>query len=65
MFKNCTSLNNITCLATDISANNCTMDWIYGGGADTGTFIKHPDMNDWTVSRDGIPYGWTVVDAEL
>ena len=39
MFFGCTSLNSITCLATDISALNCTIDWVYGVSA-TGTFTK-------------------------
>ena len=64
MFYKCTSLNNITCLATDISATDCTSYWLHDVSS-TGTFIKHPDMNDWTTSWKGIPEGWTVVEAEL
>lgn len=64
MFGGCTSLNHITCLATDRSAWGCTTGWV-SGVSSTGTFIKHPDMNSWSTSVEGIPSGWTVVDAEL
>lgn len=30
-----------------------------------GTFVKHPDMNDWEFGVNGIPNGWTVEDAVL
>jgi hypothetical protein len=70
MFYSCKSLSHITCLATDISATNCTYKWISSnsgkpGVSSTGTFIKHPDMTSWTTGASGIPSGWTVVDAEL
>ena len=61
MFRGCTNLNSITCLATDISANNCTNSWVSGVAA-TGTFIKGPSMTGWTTGNDGIPSGWTVKD---
>lgn len=62
MFSGCTSLNYIKCLATDISANNCTIYWI-SGVASTGTFVKNAAMTSWTTGNNGIPNGWTVVDA--
>lgn len=70
MFYSCTSLSHITCLATDISATNCTYKWISSnsgkpGVSSTGIFIKHPDMTTWTTGTSGIPSGWSVVDAEL
>ena len=61
MFQNCTSLNYIKCLATDISATDCTWNWV-GGVASTGTFVKNPDMASWTTGDNGIPEGWTVID---
>jgi hypothetical protein len=64
MFKGCSNLNYIKCLATDISATKCTTNWV-DGVSSTGTFIKHPNMNDWTTGASGIPSVWTVVDAEL
>ena len=62
MFHNCAKINYIKCLATDISARNCTSNWV-SGVASTGTFVKSPDMNDWTEGASGIPTGWTVIDA--
>ena len=62
MFNGCTSLNYIKCLATDISASSCTNVWVKNVSA-SGTFIKAAGMNDWTTGDNGIPSGWTVVDA--
>ena len=42
MFKSCGNIKQITCLATDISASNCTTNWLYNVSP-TGTFVKHPD----------------------
>ena len=51
------------CLATDISADYCLIDWLWGV-AETGTFVKAAGMEDWTLdSSDGIPEGWTVLSA--
>ena len=62
MFRGGHSLNYIKCLATDISANNCTYRWVSGvsGVVASGTFVKAASMNDWTTGREGIPEGWTV-----
>ena len=62
MFDGCTSLNYIKCLATDISATNCTKGWV-SGVAKTGTFVKASSMTSWTTGVSGIPTGWTVQDA--
>ena len=62
MFKNCTNLNQIKCLATDISASQCTDSWVYNV-ASSGTFVKNPNMSSWTTGNDGIPSNWTVQDA--
>ena len=62
MFRGCTSLNYIKCLATIISARNCTIDWV-SGVSSTGTFVKSPNMTEWTTGVDGIPEGWTVTNA--
>ena len=60
MFQYCKKLNSVTCLATDISAEGCTTNWLDGVAA-TGTFYKPASMNDWTInSVSGIPSGWTV-----
>lgn len=62
MFSGCTSLNSITCLATDISANDCTTNWTNGVAA-SGTFTKAASMTGWTTGANGIPDNWTVQDA--
>ena len=62
MFRDCTNLNYIKCLATNISATDCTYNWV-DGVASTGTFVKNPNMTSWTTGKNGIPNGWTVQDA--
>jgi len=62
MFQGCTSLNSITCLATDLSASNCTGNWV-NGVASSGTFTKAASMTSWRSGGNGIPDGWTTVDA--
>ena len=63
MFRDC-SLNYIKCIATDISASNCTTSWVYGVQTTSGTFVKASGTS-WPSGTSGIPYNWTVVDAEL
>ncbi len=59
MFKGCTSLNNITCLATaGINQNNSTYNWV-NSVASTGTFTKASGAT-WPTGNNGIPSGWTV-----
>lgn len=60
-FSGCTSLNYIKCLAKgdNLSAGN---NWVAGVAA-TGTFVKHKDST-WVSGNNGIPSGWTVIDAE-
>ena len=62
MFEGCTNLCHITCLATDISASNCTTNWVNGVAA-SGTFTKADGMTSWTTGNNGIPSGWTVQNA--
>ena len=62
MFYNCTSLNYIKCLATNISASDCTSFWVKGVSS-TGTFVKNPNMTSWPTGVSGIPNNWTVQDA--
>ena len=61
MFQGCTQLNYVKCLATDISADYCTTQWL-DGVAPSGTFVKVAGMNDWPQGISGIPEGWTVQD---
>jgi len=60
MFNGCTNLASVSCSATDISAKDCTTDWLQGVAA-TGTFTT-PSTTDWTSGFNGIPEGWTRVD---
>ena len=62
IFRGCSSLNSITCLATDITAVDCTHNWVNGVAA-SGTFTKASSMSSWTTGVNGIPSGWTVTDA--
>jgi hypothetical protein len=62
MFNGCTSLKAVTCLATDISADDCTLEWLENV-APTGTFTKASSMTTWPSDISGIPSGWTVVNA--
>lgn len=62
MFDGCTNLNYVKCLATDISASDCTFRWLRNVSS-TGTFVKDPTMSAWTSGNNGIPTGWTVQNA--
>ena len=63
MFFQCSSLSAVTCLATSISGNMTTYQWLYGVAAN-GTFTKAAGMTSWQTGVDGIPSGWTVKDKE-
>lgn len=64
MFENCSKLNYIKCLATSINATYATTAWVKGVQTNSGTFVKNPNMNSWTVCDTsyykGIPCNWTV-----
>ena len=62
MFNDCENLNEITCLATDISASGATTNWVSGVAAN-GTFTKAASMEDWPEGVNGIPAGWNIVNA--
>ena len=62
MFEGYTKLNHIKMLATDISARSCLEKWV-SGVATTGTFVKNPTMINIPTGNNGIPEGWTVIDA--
>ena len=59
MFQNCASLNSITVYADDISALNCTADWL-SGVASSGTF-RNLGSATYSTGASGIPSGWTEV----
>lgn len=60
MFASCSSLNEVTVYADDISAKNCTSNWL-SGVASTGTFRNLGSATYTKDSVSGIPTGWTVV----
>ena len=60
MFYDCIKLNSITVFADNISATNCTADWL-SGVASTGTFRNLGSATYPTNSPSGIPSGWTEV----
>ena len=64
MFKNCSILNYIECLATSIGDDNRTLNWVQGV-AENGTFVKATTA-DWSGKSEGsgIPNGWTVEEKE-
>lgn len=62
MFNGCSSLSSITCLATNRDATNCTLSWVDGVAA-SGTFTKDASYSLWSTGVNGIPAGWTVIDA--
>ena len=60
MFNGCTNLNNVKCLATDISAYNCTYHWLENT-SETGTFNRGENGScNWTRDENGVPSGWTI-----
>ncbi len=60
MFAGCSKLNSVTCLATDISAEGCTKDWL----GNAGTEATGEKVIETAVSMDGVPDGWTEQKAE-
>lgn len=61
MFKNCSNLNSVTSLATNISATDCIAGWL-DGVAFSGTLYKAASMTGWEVGVN-FPAGWTLVNA--
>lgn len=64
MYNGCSLLSEITCLATNISEERCTENWVSGVAA-SGTFKKPSSMSSWTTGTSGIPNGWTVEDVPI
>ena len=62
MFYGCKNLTYVKCLATDISATSCTNNFL-GNVSPTGTFVKADGMDDWTRDYNGVPEGWTIINA--
>ena len=70
MFYGCTNLGYVKCLAEEFYEGNETTNWL-GNVATTGTFAKNPNTpidesggsDGWRIGRNGIPSGWTVINA--
>jgi hypothetical protein len=60
MFANCTSLNYIKMLATDISANYCLSNWV-SNVSKFGIFIKNKNTRI-PYSVGGIPENWKLIE---
>ncbi|MBQ3942095.1 MAG: hypothetical protein II676_04500 [Bacteroidales bacterium] len=66
MFAACTSLLSVTCLATDISATDCTYQWMSGTKNNSAcTFYKASTMGvnvsgGWTRDINGILGNWNI-----
>ena len=60
MFYGCSSLNSITVYADDISASDCTNNWLKNV-ASSGTFNNYGSATYTANSPSGIPTGWTEV----
>jgi len=65
MFGWCSNMHKIECYATDLSATNCTQNWVNGILNYSGTFVKQSGFNGWTEGADGYPWSWTLSDASL
>jgi hypothetical protein len=59
MFIGCSNLNYVKCLSTNISATNCTQNWLKTT-ASQGTFVQ-ADGTSWSRGVNGIPTNWTAV----
>lgn len=57
VFRECTSISTIKCMATSF-ATNAFNAWM-GSQPETGTFIKDKDTT-WPTGANGIPTGWTI-----
>ena len=58
MFNGCSSLNSVTSYAQDISATNCTSNWLNGVAAQ-GDFYNLGGATYTSGDPSGIPSGWT------
>ena len=63
MFQYCENLNYIKCSAVDISADDCTLDWV-DGVSDNGIFSKPMAATDYVIGTSGIPYNWEIDDYD-
>ena len=60
MFADCSKLSSVKCLATDISAEGCTKNWLTNAGTEaTGEKVLETLVPMTSGSDDGVPDGWT------
>ena len=60
MFAGCSKLNYVKCLATDISAEGCTKNWLTNAGTEaTGEKVLETLVPMTSGNDDGVPSGWT------
>ena len=59
MFLGCNHLWEVTCLADDFSAENCTYEWLKDVSSD-GYFYTQSSRYDWSQGASGIPENWDV-----
>lgn len=59
MFRDCEKLKSVKCLATNIQAEDCVIDWLENVSP-TGTFTKKNGVT-WPTGASGIPTGWTII----
>lgn len=59
MFSGCTNLKYIYSAATNISASNCTLEWVKGVASTGDFYAQSPAIVNWTTGDNGIPAGWT------
>lgn len=63
MLSGCWSLRTVKCLATNISATDCTKNWLSDvTNTNECTFFRDPNMTSWTRNQHGIPSNWQVFD---
>ena len=60
MFYDCSKLNHVACLATDITATDCTKDWLGNAGTEaTSKPVLESVLDMKAGSDDGVPVSWT------
>lgn len=62
MFNGCKRLHEITCMTKSGHYYSQLENWVYGV-ASTGTFYKNALSSNWSIGKDGIPSGWTVINV--
>lgn len=58
MYTNCSNLVSITCNAVNMTATNCTNNWV-SGVQSGGTFFANVDAV-WPTGDSGVPSDWTI-----